>query len=280
MLQIVSDYHLPKELEGTILEDIMHSKVHELIGAKKKWPADAIRGALERASEVRSLRKALLRRSPAIIAEIKRASPSAGLLRKDFDPVWIAAEYEKAGAAAISVVTEVKYFRGGLEILAGLRWTSRLPLLRKDFIIDPYQVVEARHANADAVLLIAALLTADELRALRGEVEGYRMEALVEVHNEIELGRALEAGATLIGVNNRDLRTFEVSLETCLKLAPKLPDGVVAVAESGIRSADDIRRLAGAGYRGFLVGEPLMRAESPGAALRSLCFTGTPGRAQ
>jgi len=279
MLHTVSDYHLPPYLEGTILADIMHAKVHELIGAKKKWPAVAIRNALERGSEVRSLTKALLRRSPAIIAEIKKASPSAGLLRPNLDPAKIAQEYEKAGAAAISVVTEVKYFCGGLEILALLRWSSNLPLLRKDFIIDPYQVLEARHANADAVLLIAALLDTVALKSLRVEIETYGMEALVEVHSESELERALEAGATLIGVNSRDLRTFEVSLDVCLNLAPRLPKEVVAVAESGIRTADDIRRLADAGYRGFLVGEQLLRAESPGAALKALLPSGSLRRA-
>jgi len=279
MLQTVSDYHLPKDLEGTILADIMHAKVHELIGAKKKWPALAIRNALERGSEVRSLKKALLRRSPAVIAEIKKASPSAGVLRPVFDPVKIAQEYEKAGAAAISVVTEVKYFGGGLEILALLRWNSNIPLLRKDFIIDPYQVLEARHANADAVLLMAALLDTAVLKSLRTEIEIYGMEALVEVHSESELERAMEAGATLLGVNSRDLRTFEISLDVCLKLAPLLPKEVVAVAESGIRTADDIRRLADAGYRGFLIGEQLMRAESPGAALKALLPSGSLRRA-
>ncbi len=270
MTQISSGYRLPQDLEGTILAEIMHDKVHELIGAKKKWPAVSIRNALDRAPEVRSLKGALLRRSPAVIAEIKRASPSAGLLRQNFEPVKIAQDYEKEGAAAISVVTEGKHFRGNLEFLARVRWNTGLPLLRKDFVIDPYQVLEARHANADAVLLIAALLEGARLRDLCAENDAYGMESLVEVHNERELDRALESGATLIGVNNRDLRTFEVSLDVSLRLGARLPKDVVAVAESGIRTADDIRRLAGAGYRGFLIGELLMRADSPGAALKTL----------
>ncbi len=270
MLQTVSDYRLPRNLEGTVLADIMHAKVQELIGAKKKWPASAIRNALERTSEVRSLKRALLRRSAAIIAEIKKASPSAGLLWPDFDPIRIAREYEAGGAAAISVVTEGKHFQGNLETLARLRWDSGIPLLRKDFIIESYQVLESRHANADAVLLIAALLDTAELRDLRLETEAYGMEALVEVHDEGELDRTLESGATLIGVNNRDLRTFEVSLDVSLRLAERLPKEFLAVAESGIRTADDIRRLAGAGYRGFLVGEQLAHARSPGAALKAL----------
>jgi len=209
-------------------------------------------------------------RAPAIIAEIKRASPSAGLIRADFDPVKIAAEYQDSGAAALSIVTEVKNFRGGMEILARLRWNTKIPLLRKDFIIDPYQVLEARHVGADAVLLIAALLDTSALISLRAETERHGMAALIEVHNEPELQRALEAGATLVGVNNRDLRTFEVSLDVSLNLARIIPKGVLAVAESGIRTADDVRRLADVGYRGFLVGEHLMRSPSPGAALAQL----------
>ncbi len=279
MVNPVSEYRLPKDLEGTVLAGIVHAKLHELAGAKKKWPEVAIRNALERAAETRSLKKSLLRHSPAIIAEIKKASPSAGLLRRDFDPVEIAREYEDAGAAALSVLTEVKYFQGNLEVLARLRWNSTLPLLRKDFIIDLYQIIEARHANADAVLLIAALLDSAQLRLLREEAEINGMDALVEVHGEDELDKALESGATLIGVNNRDLRTFAVSLDVCLKLAPRLPKEVVAVAESGIRTADDVLRLAGVGYRGFLVGEQLMRAASPGAALRSLLPSPSLGRA-
>ncbi len=275
MPHIVSEYRLPEDLQGTILDDIMQSKVREVAGAKRKWPAAAVRNALERASDVRSLKKSLLRRSPAIIAEIKRSSPSAGLIRPDFDPVAIAREYEEAGAAAISVVTDGKHFGGSLETLARLRWHAGVPLLRKDFIVDPYQILEARHANADSVLLIAALLDSQELRDLREEAEATGMEALVEVHGEGELEKALSTGATLIGVNNRDLRTFEVSLDVCLRIAPLLPAEVTAVAESGIRTAEDIRRLAAAGYRGFLVGERLMRAKSPGSALKELLSPGT-----
>jgi indole-3-glycerol phosphate synthase len=263
-------YQLPETLKGTILEKIMHSKVHELTGAKSKLPASSLESALENAPEVRSFRAALMRKSPAIIAEIKKASPSVGLIRADFDPLKIAAEYQKAGAAALSVITEVHHFRGGLENLASVRWQVKLPLLRKDFIVDPYQVIEARHAGADAILLIAALLDASDLKALIGEAERYGMDALVEVHSESELRKALDAGANLIGVNNRDLRTFTVSLETSISLARNMPKNALAVSESGIRTAEDIRRLMDAGYRGFLVGEQLMRAESPGAALKDL----------
>jgi indole-3-glycerol phosphate synthase len=270
MLETATDYRIPETLRGTILESIMHSKVHELIGAKKKLPAVSMESVLDRAPEIRSFQRALKAHSPAIIAEIKRASPSAGQIRQDFDPVKIAREYQESGAAALSVITEVQHFYGGLEILASARWNCSLPLLRKDFIIDPYQILEARRAGADAVLLIAALLDATLLKNLRVEAERHGMGALVEVHNELELERTLESGATLIGVNNRDLRTFEVSLEVALNLAGKLPGHVIAVAESGIRSAEDVRRLSNAGYRGFLVGEHLMRAPSPGKALKEL----------
>jgi indole-3-glycerol phosphate synthase len=270
MLNAASDYVMPEAIKGTILEKIVHAKVHELIGAQSRLPAISLENVLDRAPAVRSFKRALAMRTPAILAEIKQASPSAGLICEDFDPVRIAKEYQDSGAAVLSVITEVKHFRGGLEILARLRWNAGIPLLRKDFLIDPYQILESRHAGADAVLLIAALLDAFMLRHMREEAERCGMEALVEVHNESELQRALDAGATVIGVNNRDLRSFEVSLDVALNLAPILPKGVIAIAESGIQSSDDIRRLSDAGYRGFLVGERLMRAKSPGVALKEL----------
>jgi indole-3-glycerol phosphate synthase len=270
MLKNANDYRLPESLKDTVLERIMRAKVREFTAARQKLPAECMESVLDRAPAVRPFKTALERRTPAIIAEIKRASPSAGLIRNDFDPAKIAREYQDAGAAAISVVTEVHHFRGGLETLALLRWNTRVPLLRKDFIIDPYQVLEARHVGADAVLLVAALLDTATLKELRLNAGHYGMETLVEVHDEAELRRALDSGATLIGVNNRDLRTFDVNLEVSLNLAGNIPKGVTAVAESGIRSAGDIRRLSDAGYRGFLVGEHLMSAASPGAALAEL----------
>lgn len=269
-MENASGYKLPEMLEGTVLEKIVRAKVLELDGAMKALPAASLESVLDRAPEVRSFHEALTSQSPAIIAEIKKASPSAGVLRDDFDPVGFARDYQEAGAAALSVITEARYFLGALDYLAAVRLNSRLPLLRKDFIIDRYQVLEARRAGADAVLLIAALLDESALENLRLEAEHYGMEALVEVHSAPELERALGSGATLIGVNNRDLRTFEVSLEVSLKLASRMPAHVVAVAESGIRSGSDLRRLAEAGYRGFLVGEQLMRAKAPGAALRHM----------
>jgi indole-3-glycerol phosphate synthase len=270
MLETAGTYRLPVALKGTILEKIMYNKMHELTGAKEKLPAVAMESVLDRAPQIRSFKKALASHAPAIIAEIKKASPSAGVIREDFDPLKIALEYQKAGAAALSIITEVQNFQGGLEILATLRWSTKLPLLRKDFMVDPYQILQARHSGADAVLLIAALLDTDALRNLRNEAERLGMDALVEVHNEHELQVALDSGAAIIGVNSRDLRTFEVSLDVALNLAKAMPKGVLTVAESGIRTADDVRRLSDAGYRGFLVGESLMRAPSPGEALTNL----------
>jgi indole-3-glycerol phosphate synthase len=270
MLRSISDYHLSSELRGTILEEIVCDKVRELIGTMKKFPAQALKMSLGRSAEVRSFKKALEKNPPSIIAEIKKASPSAGLLSENFDPLVLALEYQAGGAAAISVVTEAAHFQGQLETIARLRWNSRIPLLRKDFLIDSYQIFEARHAGADAVLLIAALLDDADLRNLRVLSEEYGMDALVEVHSEKELERAVESGATLIGVNNRDLRTFQVSLDTSLNLAARIPKGVLAVAESGIHSGEDVRRLLDVGYQAFLVGESLLRSPSPRKALVQL----------
>jgi indole-3-glycerol phosphate synthase len=270
MISAFSEYRMPEDIRGTILEKIVRSKLAEIDGARRALPAICIRQTLERAPAVRSFRRAILRHTPAIVAEIKRASPSAGILRTDFRPRSIAEEYQRAGAAAISVLTEVKHFGGGLEILADVRWHARLPLLRKDFIVDAYQVLEARRAGADAVLLIAALLDDGTLRGLIAETESLGMDALVEVHTMIELERVLGVGASVIGVNNRDLRTFEVSLETSLRLAERIPSQTVSISESGIRTPEDIQRLTAAGYRGVLVGEHLLRAEAPGAALSEL----------
>jgi indole-3-glycerol phosphate synthase len=270
MFETVVGYQLPAALKGTILEKIVDAKKRELVAIMSSLPGSSLQQWLDRAPETRSFSAALRRRKPAIIAEIKRASPSAGLIREDFDPAAIAAEYQAAGAAALSVITEVHHFRGNLECLAKLRWSSKLPLLRKDFVIDAYQVIEARRAGADAILLIAALLDTALLKSLCAEAERFGMEALVEVHSASELGNALDAGASLIGVNSRDLRTFHVSLDTALQLIRIMPKDVLAVAESGIRTPEDVQRLRDAGYCGFLVGEQLMRSASPGDALKLL----------
>jgi len=270
MPEYTVDYRLPEQLRGTFLEEVMRARIPEIVGACRKWPAEAIRPVLERAPTTRSFRCSLTRKHPGIIAELKKASPSAGVLRRDFDPLMLGRELEDAGAAALSVVTEPRYFQGTLEHLAALRWSAGVPILCKDFFVDSYQILAARHAGADSVLLIAALLDDALLRRLREEAEALGMEALVEVHGAGELDRAIQSGATIIGVNNRDLRTLQTSLDLSLDLAKHLPQDVLAISESGIRTADDIRRLSEAGYGGFLVGEQLMRSASPAAALAEL----------
>lgn len=218
----------------------------------------------------RGFRRALETSVPAIIAEIKKASPSKGLLSETFDPPVIAQMYERGGAAALSVLTDERFFQGRFADLQAARKAVRIPALRKDFTIDRLHIVEAAAKGADAVLLIAAILETAEMRAFRELAESYGLDALVEVHDGEELDRALESGATIVGVNNRDLRTFEVRLETSLQLAERMPAGVLTVSESGIHSGADVRLLRGAGYRAFLVGEHLMKAPDPAAALEAL----------
>ena len=211
---------------------------------------------------------------PAIIAEIKKASPSKGLIRADFDPEWLARRYRAGGAAALSVLTDEPYFQGSLRNLELASAAAPLPCLRKDFIIDEYQIVEARAHRADAILLIAAALTNYELKRLAGAAHALSLDVLVEVHTSDELNQILDAlgekEADAIGVNNRDLRTFEVSPETSLALADRIPDSAVRVTESGISTWDDIARFRKAGFDAFLVGESLMRQPDPGAALAAL----------
>jgi indole-3-glycerol phosphate synthase len=205
-----------------------------------------------------------------IIAEIKRSSPSKGLIRADFSPVIIARDYADHGASAISVLTEEHFFQGSLTHLEEIKAAVTVPLLRKDFIIDGYQVSEARSYGADAILLIAALLEPSLLRDLRETAAALSLDTLVEVHNEEELERALEAGAEIIGINNRDLKTFEVSLATTKKLAPRLPAGTLTICESGIDGVEQIRQVERWGIHTFLIGESLMRAPSPGEKLQEL----------
>jgi indole-3-glycerol phosphate synthase len=233
---------------------------------RKQWE----RQAEELRAGRRDFRRALAAKAPAIIAEIKKASPSRGLLTRDFDPARLARQYEAGGAAALSVLTEEAFFLGNLADLAAARGVCRLPVLRKDFALDENHVTEAAAGGADAILLIAAILESAEIRSLAAMAAGYGMAALVEVHNERELAKALEAGAGIVGVNNRDLSTFEVTLETSLRLAPRIPPGTLKVSESGIRSPRDIQRLRAAGYQAFLVGEHFMKSDDPVAAVRAL----------
>ena len=205
-----------------------------------------------------------------VIAECKRRSPSRGILRREYDPVAIARAYEAAGAAAISVLTEPTFFDGDLDHLRDVRRDVRLPLLRKDFTVCTYQLWEARAAGADAVLLIVAALDDDALKTLLTDARTIGLDALVEVHDEAELARALTAGADLIGVNNRNLRTLTVDVDASRRLARLLPADVIGVAESGLKSLDDLRTLQAFGYAAFLMGERLMTAPDPGAALRAI----------
>ena len=233
-------------------------------------------GELERRAQLhvpRGFRQALQVGSSqgvAVIAELKKASPSKGLIRANFHPAELARELEAAGAAALSVLTDEEFFQGSLENLREASAAVRIPCLRKDFIVDEFQLLEARANAADAVLLIVAALALDELNTLAAAARQRGLDVLCEVHDDEELQRATDAGCDLIGVNTRDLRTFTVNLETAFRLAEKFPTGAVRVAESGIHSAKDIARLQAAGYDAFLVGESLMRAESAGDALRGL----------
>ncbi|MGA7241407.1 MAG: indole-3-glycerol phosphate synthase TrpC [Bryobacteraceae bacterium] len=218
----------------------------------------------------RDFSAALRAKAPAIIAEVKKASPSRGILSADFDPVRIARAYQSGGAAAISVLTDAPYFQGALSDLEAARAAIQLPVLRKDFTIASSQILEAAAHGADAILLIAAILNERELRDFRELAARYRMAALVEVHNRAELDMAIASGADLIGVNNRDLTSFEVALETSLRLAEYMPPGALLVSESGIHDTRDIARLRAAGFQAFLVGEHLMKSGDPASALRKL----------
>lgn len=218
----------------------------------------------------RDFHRALTVRAPAIIAEIKKASPSRGVLAADFHPASIAETYSRGGAAALSVLTDGPNFQGSLDDLRAARASVTLPVLRKDFTIGEFDIIEAAAAGADAILLIAAILDEAQLRAYRELAASYRMAALVEVHNEVELQTAIGSGAQIIGVNNRNLHTFEVTLEVALRLADQIPSDVVRVAESGIHGAADVQRLRSAGFTAFLVGEHLMKSGDPAAAIEAL----------
>jgi indole-3-glycerol phosphate synthase len=257
----------------TILDEILADKREEVAAAKRREAPAALRARAEACREAtRGFRAALASGPrPRVVAELKRRSPSRGEIRPDFDPIGCARAYAEAGAAAISVLTDSKYFGGELSLLAAVRREVSLPLLRKDFLVDAYQVDEARVAGADAVLLIARALDVEQLRALRERAAALGLDALVEVHDEAEVDAALAAGADLVGVNNRDLATFTTDLGTTERLAKRLvAAGVVVVAESGILTADDVRRLEAAGADAVLVGEALMREPDVGRALARL----------
>lgn len=218
----------------------------------------------------RDFHAALTAHAPAIISEIKKASPSRGVIARDFDPARLARQYQAGGASALSVLTDEAFFQGALADLEAARAACDLPVLRKDFTLFGDHVLEAAAHGADAILLIAAILETAEIRRLAGMAAEFEMAALVEVHDEPDLAKAVDAGATIIGVNNRDLTTFQVTLATSLALAPLIPAGVVKISESGIFSAADVAGLRAAGFHAFLVGEHLMRSPDPAAAVREL----------
>ncbi len=257
-----------------ILDRIVEAKRKEVASLKEVKPVSRLEEALRDLSPPRDFRAAISRLPCSIIAEVKRHSPSKGRIREDFDPFKIAVLYQENGASAVSVLTDEEFFEGRRTYLSGIREIVDLPLLRKDFIIDPYQIYETRILGGDALLLIACLLEEEQLRELIRLTEALGLSPLVEVHTREELDKALAAGAQIIGINNRDLRTFSTDLGITLNLAPSIPGNKIVVSESGINTREDIETLMKAGIHSFLVGEALMRAEDIGGKLRELLGTG------
>jgi indole-3-glycerol phosphate synthase len=259
-----------------ILTTILEHKRTEVDVRRAKRPLAELLTACRSAPPVRgfvsALRSTFGNGTPGVIAEIKRASPSKGLIRADFDPPAIASSYAAGGATCLSVLTDEKFFQGADGFLVAARSAVRLPVIRKDFIVDRYQIAESRCLGADCILLIASALSRSELREFYSEGRELGLDALIEVHDEDELRTALELSPTLIGVNNRNLKTFEVSLQTTVRLRSLLPEGILMVAESGIHTRDDVALLQRAGVNTFLVGEAFMRAAEPGQKLRELFF--------
>ena len=260
--------------DGDILAKILTTKAEEVIAAQVERPFEAVdrdaRAAAAPRGFARAIRAKVAAGRPAVIAELKRASPSKGLLRAQFDPAAIAASYERAGAACLSVLTDRPFFQGAPEYLVAARAACSLPALRKEFIIDEYQVAQSRVLGADAILLIVAALDDARLAALERCAHGYGMDVLVEVHDAAELDRALALSTPLIGINNRNLRTFAVSLHTTIELLARVPGDRVVVTESGIVAQRDVAQMRRHGVHAFLVGEAFMRAPDPGAALTAL----------
>ena len=256
-------------MSGTLTRITAHKRT-EVAVRRAETPLAAMRQRAESAVPARGFLAALNAHQPAVIAEIKRASPSAGVIRADLDPGAIAKSYESAGAACLSVLTDERFFQGADCHLCSARAACGLPALRKDFIVDPYQVYETRAMEADCLLLIVAALDAAQLPDLAQLAGELGLDVLVEVHDRAELDRALVHEPRLLGINNRNLATFETSLDTTIELIDAVPSGVTVVAESGIHTSDDVRRLRAAGVEAFLVGTAFMRAADPGAALRRL----------
>ena len=258
----------------TILDEIAAYKREEIAQAKRERPEALLEMRARKASSPRGFRTALMAHREAgkygLIAEIKKASPSKGLIRSDFDPPELASLYEQGGATCLSVLTDTPSFQGAPEHLSAARAASTLPGVRKDFLFDPYQVAEARAWGADCILIILAMLRDHEARALIDAARAWRMDALVEVHDEAECDRALLLGADMIGINNRDLKTFATDVAVTLRLTPGIPSDVLVVAESGLSTREDLRCLADAGVTSFLIGESLMRAPDLVGATKAL----------
>jgi len=255
---------------GTVLDRILEARRAEVEHRKKVLPETALKYGVAAAMSLRDFAAALPRPGINILAELKPASPSRGVIREPFDPVALATSLESAGAAALSVLTEGEFFRGTLKNLRDARKSVQIPVLRKDFIFDPWQVWETRANDADSFLLIVAALTDNQLNELLALGRELKMEPLVEVHTPAELDRALHAGAKIIGVNNRNLKTMDVRVETSFELIEKIPDDCIAVSESGIKSHAEIEKLHAAGFDAFLIGTSLMLAPDPAAALSQL----------
>jgi indole-3-glycerol phosphate synthase len=256
---------------SNILDQIVATKWQEIAAAKSAVPLADLQARLADAPPARDFLAALAADGPIkLIAEVKKASPSKGVIREDFSPVDIAATYERHGATCLSVLTDRQYFQGSLDYLTQVRDSVGLPVLRKDFILDPYQLLEARVAGADAVLLIAECLDDDRLKLLHDEAITLSLAPLVELYEASNVPRVLDMGARLIGVNNRDLKTFEVDLDHTIRLREQIPADCLLVGESGIRTHEDVQRLAAAGVNAILVGESLMVAEDMGAAVDAL----------
>jgi indole-3-glycerol phosphate synthase len=257
-----------------ILKKILDTKAEEVSRRKARTPIVDLESFAESVEKPRGFYQALLGRvmmkKPAIIAEIKKASPSKGVIREDFQPVMIGQDYAMNGATCLSVLTDKEYFQGSEVYLQLVRERCPLPVLRKDFMIDPYQVYEARALGADCILLIAAALEDVQMRELAELAAKLGMDVLVEVHNEEELHRALQLDAKLIGINNRNLRTFETTLQTTLDLKAQIPEDRLVITESGIHTPDDVKLMLDNGIYAFLVGEAFMRADSPGQKMREL----------
>jgi indole-3-glycerol phosphate synthase len=255
---------------ATILDQIVQRKWQEIAAARAAVPEGELKKRIAEMPPARDFTSALRQPRMRIIAEIKKASPSAGIIRGDFDPVAIARIYEAHGADCLSVLTDRDFFQGDLAYLTAVHEAVRLPVLRKEFILDPYQLLEARAAGADAVLLIAEILPGQRIKELFEAATALGLHVLVELHDAEELPRVVKSGATLIGINNRDLRKFTTTLTHTVSLLPQIPAGRIAVSESGIKTNDDVRMLEKAGAKAILVGESLMRAPDIGKALDQL----------